>query len=58
VPPEKFGVAPLPQFVLQQGETKIAGILGMDTLYIGCPWKEQPHLSCGAEFVFADRINV
>ena len=34
VPPEKFGVAPLPQFVLQQGDTKIAGILGMDTLYI------------------------
>ncbi len=34
VPPEKFGVAPLPQFALQQGRTKIAGILGMDTLYI------------------------
>jgi predicted aspartyl protease len=34
VPPEKFGVAPLPQFALQQGDTKIAGILGMDTLYI------------------------
>ena len=32
--PEKFGVAPLPQFALQQGGTKIAGILGMDTLYI------------------------
>jgi predicted aspartyl protease len=32
--PEKFGVAPLPRFALQQGETKIAGILGMDTLYI------------------------
>ena len=31
---EKFGVAPLPQFALQQGSTKIAGILGMDTLYI------------------------
>ena len=31
---EKFGVAPLPQFVLQQGDTKITGILGMDTLYI------------------------
>jgi hypothetical protein len=29
-----FGVAPLPQFALQQGDTKIAGILGMDTLYI------------------------
>ena len=35
VPPEKFGVAPLPQFALQQGSSKIAGILGMDTLY-GC----------------------
>jgi predicted aspartyl protease len=34
VPPEKFGVAPLPRFALQQGDTKIAGILGMDTLYI------------------------
>ena len=34
VPPEKFGVAPLPQFALQQGDTRIAGILGMDTLYI------------------------
>jgi len=34
VPPAKFGVAPLPQFALQQGSTKIAGILGMDTLYI------------------------
>ena len=33
MPPEKFGVAPLPQFALQQGSTKIAGILGMDTLY-------------------------
>jgi predicted aspartyl protease len=32
--PEKFGVAPLPQFALQQGKSKIAGILGMDTLYI------------------------
>jgi predicted aspartyl protease len=32
--PEKFGVAPLPQFALQQGRSKIAGILGMDTLYI------------------------
>jgi predicted aspartyl protease len=31
---EKFGVAPLPQFALQQGRSKIAGILGMDTLYI------------------------
>jgi predicted aspartyl protease len=34
VPPEKFGVTALPQFALQQGSTKIAGILGMDTLYI------------------------
>ena len=33
-PREKFGVAPLPQFALQQGSSKIAGILGMDTLYI------------------------
>lgn len=32
--PEKFGVAPLPQFALQQGRSQIAGILGMDTLYI------------------------
>jgi predicted aspartyl protease len=34
VPPGKFGVAPLPQFALQQGNSNIAGILGMDTLYI------------------------
>jgi predicted aspartyl protease len=33
MPPEKFGVAPLPQFALQQGSSKIAGILGMDSLY-------------------------
>ena len=33
MPPEKFGVAPLPQFALQQGSSKIAGILGLDTLY-------------------------
>jgi predicted aspartyl protease len=32
--PDKLGVAPLPQFALQQGRSKIAGILGMDTLYI------------------------
>lgn len=31
---QKFGVAALPNFALQQGSTKIAGILGMDTLYI------------------------
>jgi predicted aspartyl protease len=34
VPREKFGVAPLPRFALQEGSSKIAGILGMDTLYI------------------------
>jgi predicted aspartyl protease len=34
VPPEKFGVAQLPNFALQQGSSRIAGILGMDTLYI------------------------
>jgi predicted aspartyl protease len=33
-PPEKFGVASLPNFALLQGSTRIAGILGMDTLYI------------------------
>ena len=33
-PPEKFGIAPLPHFALQQGSSKIAGILGMDTLYL------------------------
>ena len=33
VPPQKFGVAALPQFALGSG-SKIAGILGMDTLYI------------------------
>ena len=33
-PSKKFGVAPLPQFALQQGNSKIAGILGMDTLYL------------------------
>ena len=33
ISPEKFGVVPLPRFALQQGDTKIAGILGMDTLY-------------------------
>jgi hypothetical protein len=32
--PEKFGVAPLPRFALQQGDTRIAGILGIDTLYL------------------------
>src|SRR6266478_5068647 len=34
VPPEKFGVTALPNFALRQGSTTIAGILGMDTLYI------------------------
>jgi predicted aspartyl protease len=34
VPPEKFGVTALPNFALQQGNSRIAGILGMDTLYI------------------------
>jgi predicted aspartyl protease len=34
VPPEKFGVAPLPNFALRQGGSNIAGILGMDMLYI------------------------
>jgi predicted aspartyl protease len=33
-PPKKIGVAPLPQFALQQGSSKIAGILGIDALYI------------------------
>jgi predicted aspartyl protease len=34
VPPEKFGVAQLPNFAMQQGSSRIGGILGMDTLYI------------------------
>jgi len=34
VPREKFGVTALPNFALQQGSTRISGILGMDTLYI------------------------
>src|SRR5207247_10570830 len=33
VPPEKFGVTALPHFALQQGSTRISGILGIDTLY-------------------------
>jgi predicted aspartyl protease len=33
VPSGKFGVAPLPRFALQQGSSRMAGILGMDTLY-------------------------
>ena len=32
-PPKKFGVAPLPHFALHQDNSRIAGILGMDTLY-------------------------
>jgi predicted aspartyl protease len=31
--PGKFGVIALPNFTLVQGDTKIGGILGMDTLY-------------------------
>ncbi len=34
VSPAKFGAVVLPDFTLQQGNTKISGILGMDTLYI------------------------
>jgi predicted aspartyl protease len=32
-PSAKFGVTALPNFALQQGNTKISGILGIDTLY-------------------------
>ncbi|MGE5209510.1 MAG: aspartyl protease family protein [Alphaproteobacteria bacterium] len=34
VPSEKLGVARLPNFALRQGNSRIVGILGMDTLYI------------------------
>jgi predicted aspartyl protease len=34
VPPGKFGTTTLPRFALQQGSSKIAGILGVDKLYI------------------------
>jgi predicted aspartyl protease len=34
VPSGKLGVARLPNFALRQGNSRIAGILGMDTLYI------------------------
>jgi predicted aspartyl protease len=34
VPPGKFGTTALPGFALQQGSSKIAGILGVDKLYI------------------------
>ena len=33
IPPSKFGVTTLPNFALQQGRTRISGILGIDTLY-------------------------
>ena len=33
VPPEKFGAAVLPHFALEQGNTRINGILGMDLLF-------------------------
>jgi predicted aspartyl protease len=33
VPPGKFGVAALPNFALRQGNSRMFGILGMDTLY-------------------------
>jgi hypothetical protein len=34
VPPGKFGTTALPRFALQQGGSRIAGILGVDKLYI------------------------
>ena len=34
VPPAKFGVVALPNFTLEQGDTRISGILGMDLLFI------------------------
>jgi len=34
VPPEKLGAAVLPNFALEQGDTHINGILGMDLLFI------------------------
>ena len=34
VPPARFGAVALPDFTLRQGNTRISGILGMDTLYI------------------------
>ncbi len=33
VPPAKFGITALPNFALQQGSTRISGILGIDELY-------------------------
>ena len=32
-PPAKFGVTALPNFTLRQGNARVSGILGMDTLY-------------------------
>jgi predicted aspartyl protease len=34
VPPAKFGAVVLPNFTLEQGNTRISGILGMDLLFI------------------------
>jgi predicted aspartyl protease len=34
VPPGKFGTTALPRFALQQGSSRMAGILGVDKLYI------------------------
>ena len=34
MPPDKFGVTTLPNFVRQQGGAIVGGILGMDMLYI------------------------
>jgi predicted aspartyl protease len=34
VPPTKFGAAALPNFVLEQGRTKVSGIVGIDLLYM------------------------
>ena len=33
MPPAKFGVTVLPNFTLRQGNARVSGILGMDTLY-------------------------
>lgn len=34
VPPAKFGAAALPNFAVEQGETKISGIIGVDLLFM------------------------
>ena len=34
VPPKKLGATALPNFALQQGNTRINGILGMDLLFL------------------------